>query len=1009
MRRALIPILFAVCAALACGQSGLTITPSTLPAGQVGSYYFQQLGTTGNTGQITWSLAESSLPPGFVFDTSAASGGRLCTGVVNSGTTGSVTCTGVAPTSALGSWSFTVEAFDSGSDAYVTKLYVLTISAASPLTITSISPLPNAYVGQPYSYQFTSNGGAPPISWLEFSALSTFPPSFSLSSTGLLSSPQVTQADFSSQPGGLYYTFTVQAKDSNGSPSSAVSFHLTISQGLTITTASPLPSGTLGVAYQGAGLQLLATGGSGDYSWEIINGGLPGGLSMTGTGLISGIPNTSVSQEQFTVEVIDYGSGLSVAPTATKTFTISIVSSQLSIIQTTLPVGFQNQSYSTTLSAQGGVPPYTWSLGTNTVPGLSIASSTGVLSGVPTNSPGTYSITVIVNDSAGGSNQVTFAIQIAGSLSVGNATSTGVCQSGTPSLPNGTTGQGYTGTVCVLGGQAPFTWSLTAGSLPPGLQLQSSTGNTDTISGTPTSNGVYQFTVQVTGTGGGSATAALQIQVGPGISITTTTLPSGSQGASYTGGNVVATGGQTPYTWTIASGSLPAGLTSTTSSDTTTFIISGTPTGQGTSQFTVQVTDAQGHSAQQALSITVAVPLVITSVAVPNGTVGVAYSAPLGASGGTPPYTWSVITGTLPGGLTLNSSNGLLSGTPTTSGNYSFSIQARDATGATAQRAFSISVISQLTLNPGNFTGQVGTAFSQTLTASGGVPPYTYAIQAGTLPAGVSFSGSTGSFSGTPTAAGTSSVTVGVTDATGSTATAAVTITVSLNTPPPLTLGSIAPTPNAQPALSLTLGSTFSATLTGTVVLTFVSSVGGDDQTVGFTNGTRSATFTIPAGQTTATFPTGSFGVRTGTVAGTITIAVTQLAAGTTSVLPSPAPQIQIVIPPSAPVITAVSCAASSLGFTVSVTGYTTTRSMVSGTFTFTAPSGSTLQSNSTLVQLATPFSNWFSGTTANATGGQFLLTMPFTISQGSASGLGVSVALGNSVSGSNSMSATCQ
>jgi hypothetical protein len=1012
MRRALLPILFLLAFAGATLGQGLTILPANPSlSGQIGVAFFQQLTTSGNVGSVVWSVVQNHLPPGFVFDTSnTSSKGTICTGTQDP-TTSIVTCNGVAPGNSGGSsWSITVRAADTQSSQIQMKTYTISVITANAPSINT-QTLPVAIVGQSYSYQFTASGGVPPLTWSEFSQPNTFPGSFSLSPSGLLSSPLVTSADFAARSNGLY-TFVVQVRDANGSQSSPAQFNLTISQGLTITTNSPLPSGIVGVAYGGgSGLQLQATGGTGSYVWQIISGSLGSiGLSMTSGGFIFGTPTVAVQQLQFIVQVTDVGGNTSAPPTATKTFTISVVSSSLTIVQTSLPVAFQNQSYSTTLTAQGGLSPYTWSLGTNSVSGLSIGASTGVLSGTPTNVPGTYSIVIIVTDSAGTTYQGTFSLTVAANLSIGDSTSTG-CSAATPALPNGVQGQSYTGTVCALGGQGPYAWALSAGPLPPGLQLQSSTGNSVNITGTPTANGMYQFTVKVTDTNGRTATAAFTMQIGTSIMITTTTLPDGSQGTTYT--QVLgATGGQTPYTWSVTVGTLPAGLTLTTNADSTA-TLSGTPSGQGPSQFTVQVKDAQGNTATQAYSINIGVPLVITTVSVPNGTVGGSYSQPLGANGGTPPYNWTVISGTLPGGIALNAANGLLSGTPSSSGNYSFTIQVKDSSGATAQRAFSMSVISQLSLNGGNFTGQVGTAFSLALSATGGIPPYSFAIQSGTLPAGVTFNGTTGNFGGTPTTAGSSSVSVIVTDSTGATATASITITISLNSPPPLTIGGISPNSNGQPALSLTIGGVYPVDLAGTIVLSFTSSVGGDDSTVTYTDGTRSVNFTIPAGKTAATFPTATFGVRTGTVAGTITLRVTNVTAGTTNVTPNPAPQQTIVIAPGPPVIRDVSCTSSSTGMTVAVTGYTNTRSMVNGTFTFTAPSKTTISgSSSFLVQLSQPFTTYFGTAAANATGGQFTLTLPFTLSSGSGSGFSVSVGLGNTVNGvpagSNIVSATC-
>src|SRR5204862_8286380 len=125
---------------------------------------------------------------------------------------------------------------------------------------------------------------------------------------------------------------------------------------------------------------------------------------------------------------------------------------------------------------------------------------------------------------------------------------------------------------------------------------------------------------------------------------------------------VTASGGTTPYTWSLASGTLPTGLTLSSSG-----AISGTPTGTGTSNFTVKVTDANSNTATLGLSISVNAALTVTSTSLPAGAQNAAYSASVTALGGTTPYTWSLASGALPPGLTLSSS-GAISGTPTGTG-----------------------------------------------------------------------------------------------------------------------------------------------------------------------------------------------------------------------------------------------------------------------------------------------------------------------------------------------------
>jgi Putative Ig domain len=162
------------------------------------------------------------------------------------------------------------------------------------------------------------------------------------------------------------------------------------------------------------------------------------------------------------------------------------------------------------------------------------------------------------------------------------------------------------------------------------------------------------------------------------LSISTTTLSSGQTSVAYNA-SLGATGGTAPYTWTIASGDLPAGLTLSTSGT-----ISGTPTSAGLANFTVQVSDSAStpHSTTGKLSLTISGgSLKITSVNPPTGTVGTAYQYQLEASGGVPPYTWALASGSspLPGGLIVSSS-GVVSGTPTASGTFGPQIQVTDST-----------------------------------------------------------------------------------------------------------------------------------------------------------------------------------------------------------------------------------------------------------------------------------------------------------------------------------------
>lgn len=165
------------------------------------------------------------------------------------------------------------------------------------------------------------------------------------------------------------------------------------------------------------------------------------------------------------------------------------------------------------------------------------------------------------------------------------------------------------------------------------------------------------------------------------------------------------------------------------------------------------------------------------------------YSSSLAATGGTSPYSWAVTAGSLPPGLSLTSS-GIITGTSVLAGTYPFTVQVLDHHGLTATAALSITVttgsltVATVTLS----AGLLGSSYSAFLAATGGTPPYTWSLTAGSLPPGLNF-GADGSITGTPTAQGASTFSVEVTDNVGNHAFASFTITVYLLIPPPVVAG----------------------------------------------------------------------------------------------------------------------------------------------------------------------------------------------------------------------------
>jgi hypothetical protein len=254
------------------------------------------------------------------------------------------------------------------------------------------------------------------------------------------------------------------------------------------------------------------------------------------------------------------------------------------------------------------------------------------------------------------------------------------------------------------------------------------------------------------------------------VTITTTSLTAGTVHVAYAA-SLAATGGTAPYTWSVESGTLPVGLTLAA-----TGAISGTPSAAGNSSFTVDVTDSSNpaQTASQSLNLSIlstgSSSLQITTSALAGATLRSAYSQTIAATGGTLPYHWSVTSGTLPAGLALNASAGAISGTPTTAGTLTFTVQATDSSSPaeTASKSLSIAVSSSTSslkiTTPSLAGGQVNSAYSSTLAATGGQTPYKWSIAGGSLPTGLALTASTGLIAGTPTQSGTSSITAQVTD-----------------------------------------------------------------------------------------------------------------------------------------------------------------------------------------------------------------------------------------------------
>lgn len=246
----------------------------------------------------------------------------------------------------------------------------------------------------------------------------------------------------------------------------------------------------------------------------------------------------------------------------------------------------------------------------------------------------------------------------------------------TSSLPDGTSGTAYGPVTLAASGGAPsYSWAVTSGSLPPGLSLSAG----GVLSGTPSgTSAVYSFSVTVTDSATQTATASFTISVAGTIAVATSSLPAGTVAAPYQA-FLAATGGTSPYTWAIVAGALPPGLALTGGNGPTAGTIAGTPLLAGTFNFTVQATDRTSTSATAALSITVgAGPLTIATIDLAPGVLGEPYFAQFTATGGVPPYHWTLTSGSLPPGLVLND-DGTVTGTLLAAGAYPFTVTVTDS------------------------------------------------------------------------------------------------------------------------------------------------------------------------------------------------------------------------------------------------------------------------------------------------------------------------------------------
>jgi len=428
----------------------------------------------------------------------------------------------------------------------------------------------------------------------------------------------------------------------------------------------------------------------------------------------------------------------------------------ITITTTTLPDGVENNVYPTTTlqATEGNAANYLWSVSEGSLPAGLLLSLGGELSGkLESDTEGVYTFTVKVTDGANnpGSKQFTIVISVIGV--------------DPESLPAAQRNAVYSQIITASNGTDPYTFSIIDGVLPAGLSLATISDTKAEISGTPTDFETCDFTIRIEDSSGPPSfyvdkDYSISVVSDVPVQVDTVSCADGFVTAAYSE-TLAASGGQGTYVWSIEDGELPGGL----SLNDATGEISGTATTDGTFNFTVRATDTVETSnyGEKALSIHIYEQVNITTTACDDGMQGSAYYFELDAEGGSGPIAWSLVDGSLPAGLSLNSGSGAISGTPTGMGSSTFTVRAVDdnEAGNYDEEEFSIDITEAVEINTVALPS-VGAnkSYNETLSVSGGSGSYTWSVDSGALPLDVTLNSSSGVISGYPARPGTYNFTV---------------------------------------------------------------------------------------------------------------------------------------------------------------------------------------------------------------------------------------------------------
>jgi hypothetical protein len=560
----------------------------------------------------------------------------------------------------------------------------------------------------------------------------------------------------------------------------AVSFVLNVSQVIPPLSALPYGSFVFVVGDEVLVVPRGVAGGLGSWSFELVDGVLPGGVSLNAaSGVLSGVAS-EVGSFVGSVRVSDEASNFVVV-------SFSVVVS--SVVEPLVFGGYEAVSvvrgveFSVSpLGVSGGVSPLSFGVVSGSLPdGVSLNGVSGVVSGSAL-VVGSFAAVVSVVDAVGSSVPVSLLVSVvsdAARLSVEpyefSSVAVGVSVSVAPGL--------------VSGGDAPYVFSLVSGSLPGGVALNGASG---VISGVPTVAGSFSGGVLVEDASGQSAVIGFSLLVSPAVTPVVVGDYVGVRvlvGESVNMPVVGLSGGVGPYSFEVAAGSLPSGVSLNVSSG----LLFGVVSEVGSFSGAVLVRDSLGQVAVSAFSLVVfadvpgllVLPYVGSSVLAGE----VFAFEPVVVSGGSGGLVFSLVAGSLPSGVTLNASSGVIGGSTSVLGSVAVAVAVVDSSGqrVVVSAAFTVGeLVGGLVFGPYlPVSGRVGELLAIAAgVVSGGVSPYAFSLVSGALPEGVSLSAVSGAISGTPSVAGSFDGVVRVTDAVGNVAFSAFAFLVNSDVAP---------------------------------------------------------------------------------------------------------------------------------------------------------------------------------------------------------------------------------